>query len=60
MNNIENEILDEVFTGCGEMLEMIPLESRGEYIANVLARLLAKERKLTEHYKKVIKAAKCV
>ena len=59
MTNIEIQIFDEVFNGCGEVIEMLPLERRGEYIANVLIKLLAKERELSNHYKKVIQGIKC-
>lgn len=60
MTITEVQIQDEIFNGCGEIIEMLPLERRGEYIANVLVKLLAKERELTEHYKKIMKATKCV
>lgn len=59
MTDIEIQILDEVFTGCGEMIEMLPLERRGEYLANVLVKLLVKERELTEYYKKIIQVSRC-
>lgn len=57
MTDIEIKILDEVFNGCGEMIEMLPLERRGEYLANVLVKLLARERELTEYYKKLIQVS---
>ncbi len=59
MTDIEIQILDEIFNGCGEMIEMLPLERRGEYLANVLVKLLARERELTEYYKKIIQVSQC-
>lgn len=59
MTNNEHKILEEIFEGCGEMIEMLPCERRAEYVANVLVKLLAKERELSEYYKKLMKAEKC-
>lgn len=47
-----DELMLHVYHQCEEVLEMIPAEHRGGYLASVLVRLLSKEKELTDYYKK--------
>ena len=50
-NKIINEIWDEVWSGCGEQLELVDPRLWNMHLAKVLMNMLVKEREITKYYK---------
>ncbi len=51
---IIEEIWDELWSGCGEQLELVEPQHWNKYITLALMNMLAKEKEITEYYKKRI------
>lgn len=53
MKDLEEELINELWQGCGEQLELIHPIFWNQAMVPVLVKMLLHERELKEHYKKL-------
>ncbi len=53
MNNLETQVLEEIWSGCGEQLELIHPAFWNMSLVPVLIRMIAKQRDDIKYLKKI-------